>query len=451
MSARSTRIRRRLQGVAFLAVVVSLVSLSIAKYNGAFSDGVPVTLQVDRVGTQLQERSDVKVRGLIVGEVEQLSSSGDTATVQLQLDPEQIDLIPANVSARLLPKTLFGEKFVSLVIPEQPAEESLSAGDVIPEDRTRTAREIESALDGLLPLLQEVKPQDLAMTLGAVSQALEGRGAELGDTLALQQQYVSELNTALPELQEDITRIADFAETYSEAAPDLVEALEDLTTTSRTVVEQRQNLSILFDTVTNASTDLEGFLRANQENLIGLAASSRPTLESLARYAPEFPCFLDSLTGLIPLIDEALHAGTEAPGVYITLEVVNHRGKYVPGRDEPEYNDDRGPRCYPRPPAGVNYPQYPPDGPFRDGSSAPAAGGNSPEDLGLGDVDELTPSSTTAPQAVGAGMGLANSPQEVAMLTSLLAAVEGKDPADVPRWSTLLVGPLLRGAEVTLR
>ncbi|MDQ3154328.1 MAG: MCE family protein [Actinomycetota bacterium] len=415
MSSRGTAVRRRLQGVAFLMVVASLIILSIVKYNGAFDDGVPVTLRVDRVGTQLQERSDVKVRGLIVGEVEEVSSSGDVATVHLRIQPDMIDLIPADVSARLLPKTLFGERFVSLVIPERPAAESLAAGDVIGEDRTRTAREIEAALDGLLPLLQEVEPQDLATTLGAVSQALEGRGAKLGDTLALQQRFVSELNTALPELQEDITRLADLTETYSEAAPNLVEALDDLTTTSRTVVEQRQNLSTLFDTVTRASVDLDGFLRANQENLIGLSASSRPTLESLARYAPEFPCLLDNLTGLIPKLDEALRVGTDAPGFAITLEITNSRGAYEPG-EEPVYGEDRGPRCYPVAPPGVTVPQYPPDGPLQDGSFA-----------------------------------VPNSPQEVAVLTSLLATVDGTDPADVPRWSTLLVGPLLRGAEVTLR
>ena len=111
----SAVIRRRVQGVAFLAVVISLIGLSIAKYSGAFSDGVPVTLRVDHTGLQLDKHSDVKVRGLIVGEVTDLSSSGAAATVALRLKPEMVHLIPDNVSARLLPKTLFGEKYVALI------------------------------------------------------------------------------------------------------------------------------------------------------------------------------------------------------------------------------------------------------------------------------------------------------------------------------------------------
>ena len=54
---------------------------------------------------------------MIVGEVRSVSSDGRKATIDLALQPRTVGLIPANVSARLLPKTLFGEKFVDLVLP----------------------------------------------------------------------------------------------------------------------------------------------------------------------------------------------------------------------------------------------------------------------------------------------------------------------------------------------
>ncbi len=391
----STVIRRRLQGVAFLVVVISLIGLSIAKYSGAFSRGISVTLRTDHTGLQLDQHSDVKVRGLIVGEVADVSSSGGVATVHLTLNPEMVHLIPDNVSARLLPKTLFGEKYVSLVLPQRPSGRPLSAGDVIPRDRSQPARELESALDSLLPLLQDVAPQDLASTLGAISGALRGRGHQLGDTLVRGQQLVSGLNTALPPLQEDITRTADLADTYTRTAPDLLAALADLSTTTRTVFEQRDNLAGLFSSVTQVSDDLRGFLGDNRENLIALTADSRPTLESLARYAPEYSCLLHQIAGLVPQLDEVLGVGTSQPGVHIYLEVTNSRGKYLPGVDEPRYEEDRGPRCYPVR-DGTKFPQYP-GGPIQDGSTAPPPG------------------------------------------------------AADPSWASFLVGPLLRGTEVTVR
>jgi phospholipid/cholesterol/gamma-HCH transport system substrate-binding protein len=435
----TTVTRRRLQGVAFLMVVTCLVALSIAKYSGAFSSGVPVTLRVDHTGLQLDKHSNVKLRGLLVGEVTGLSSSGGAATVGLMLKPEMVPLIPDNVSARLLPKTLFGEKYVSLVLPERPSARPLSAGDVIPQDRSFAAIELDSALDHLLPLLTDVPPQELASTLGAISGALRGRGHQLGDTLVRTRQLVSGLNTALPQIQEDITRTADLADTYTRAAPDLLAALADLSVTTRTVAEQRQNLTQLWVSVTGASEDLRGFLQDNRENLIALTADSRPTLESLARYAPEYPCLLHAIAVLVPQLDRAFGVGTRQPGLHIYLEVTNNRGKYLPGVDEPRYQEDRGPRCYPVR-DGTKFPEYP-GGPIHDGSTSPPTGRGDPSP-GVGPA-------STPPQA--AGMGLPNSPAEQQFLAALLAPAGAAQAAGVPRWTSFLIGPLLRGTEVTLR
>lgn len=435
----SAVIRRRIQGIAFLVLVICLVALSIAKYQGAFADGVPVTVRVDHTGLQLDKHSDVKVRGLIVGEVTGLRSTGSDATVALRLEPEMVHLIPDNVSARLLPKTLFGEKYVALVLPPHPSGRPLSAGDVIPQDRSRAARELESALDSLLPVLQDVAPQDLASTLGAISGALSGRGHQLGDTLVRTQQLVSGLKPALPQLSEDITRLADLADTYTQAAPDLLAALADLSTTTRTVAEQRQNLAQLWTSVTGVSEDLRSFLRDNRDNLIALTADSRPTLESLARYAPEYPCLLGQIAGLVPQLDRAFGVGTSQPGLHIYLEVTNNRGKYLPRMDEPRYEEDRGPRCYPIR-DGTKFPEYP-GGPIHDGSTPPPIGRGDPSP-GVGPV-------ATPPQVVATG--LPNSPAEQQFLAVLLASAGGEQPAQVPAWSSFLLGPLLRGTEVTLR
>jgi phospholipid/cholesterol/gamma-HCH transport system substrate-binding protein len=44
-----------------------------------------------------------------------------------------------------------------------------------------------------------------------------------------------------------------------------------------------------------------------------------------------------------------------------------------------------------------------------------------------------------------------NSPAEQELISLLVAPAMGVMPAEVPTWSGLLVGPLLRGTEVTLR
>ena len=47
---------------------------------------------------------------------------------------------------------------------------------MIGQDRTENAIELQRVIDDTLPLLQAVEPQDLAFTLGAVADALRGRG-----------------------------------------------------------------------------------------------------------------------------------------------------------------------------------------------------------------------------------------------------------------------------------
>src|SRR3954468_2364609 len=123
-STRGRTVRRRLQGVAFLVVLAALLGLSVAFYNKAFTDVATVTLQTDTAGNQLQEASDVKVRGVLVGEVRAVHADLDGATITLGIDPKYLPQIPDNVTARLLPKTLFGERFVSLVPPPSPSAQA---------------------------------------------------------------------------------------------------------------------------------------------------------------------------------------------------------------------------------------------------------------------------------------------------------------------------------------
>jgi phospholipid/cholesterol/gamma-HCH transport system substrate-binding protein len=188
--------------------------------------------------------------------------------------------------------------------------------------------------------------------------------------------------------------------------------------------------------VTAASDDLRAFLDANGENIIALADSARPTLETLARYSPEFPCLLEQIAGLVDPISESFGKGTDRPGLRITLEIVPHQGKYIPNRDEPRYLDDRGPRCYPIviPSAGV-----PPDGWYKDGTEGNDNSTGPAPLLGVG-----------ALPVSHADMGVANSPEERQVVAELLAAQDGTAPDAVPAWSTMLVGPLYRGTEVTV-
>ena len=240
-------VKRRLSGVAFLAIVVGLVALTVALYNKAFTPVVTVTLQASKAGNQLSAPSDVKLNGLIVGEVRNITTTGDGAELELALDPDQVELIPADVEARLLPKTLFGEKYVALVAPPGSTADPIAEGDVITSDRSEVARETEETLNDLLPLLQALKPAQVSTTLNALSSALRGRGDQLGSNLELVDSYLKEFNPEIPTLGEDFRGIADFADNLEQTTPDLLELLDNLSAINRNLVDQEQELERLPD------------------------------------------------------------------------------------------------------------------------------------------------------------------------------------------------------------
>src|ERR1700759_5133736 len=108
------RMSRRLQGLALLTVVAALIALTILIYNKAlpWQSSDTVYLSAARIGDELTIPADVKLNGVLVGRVSNVSSNGRHATLTMQISPSEMQNIPSNVKARILPKTLFGDKFV---------------------------------------------------------------------------------------------------------------------------------------------------------------------------------------------------------------------------------------------------------------------------------------------------------------------------------------------------
>lgn len=428
-------------GAAFLVVIVAFLAFTVAVYEKVFTPAVHVTLKTDSVGNQLTPGSDVKVKGVVVGEVRSVRTDGGVASLDLALEPDLVDQVPDNVTARLLPKTLFGERYVALQVPAHPAA-PIQAGAVIGQDRSSSAIEISKVLDDLMPVLQAVQPQKLGGTLTALSQALDGRGKQLGQVLTEADSYLRQLAPSLPDLDADLDALAHVADTYTTVAPDFLHALSDLTTTSKTLVDQRSQLDTLYSVVTTTSVDLGSFLRVNEANIVGLAASAAPTLAVLAKYAPEYPCVLGQLADQLPNADYTFGKGTDHPQMgKFTLTITASRGAYQPGVDTPKYLDTRGPQCYQKAGSGNLFPQYPPGGPIKDGSTHPGA------DTTTGQA--ATGQTTTATHPASAST--AGSPAEQQLFNLLEAPQLGVMPQNTPGWSGLLIGPLLRGSEVTLK
>lgn len=435
----------KILGVAFIGVLCFLLWLTYAFYAKVFTETVNVELKTSHIGLQLNEHADVKLRGIIVGEVTGVSTDGDEATVNLALKPDQVAEISSAVSARILPKTLFGEKYVALVPPAGAEGRHIKAGDVIARDKTAVGIEIEKVLNDALPLLQAVDPADLNATLNTLATALEGRGAEIAGTLTQLDGYLKKLNPSVPKLMDALTKLTQVAQLYGDATPDLVRALRNLTITGNTVVEKQVQLQTFFVDVQKLSTSGNTFLKENEDRVIRLGEVSRPVLDLLERYSPEVPCFLKVMTDTAPILNDTFRDGR----LNINLELITNQPTPYEPNELPAYKDHRGPTC-----VGKNYshPGSKP-GPYTQENPAPYITG---DDGVIGDhnknqrfplnlqLNRAMPGFALDTQGVG-------TPAEQKVVDSVVAPEMGIPATDVPDLTTLLVGPLLRGGQVNLK
>jgi virulence factor Mce-like protein len=434
----TVKLRRRLLGVLLIAIVVGLVTLSIAIYNKAFSTYVDVTLEADHTGNQLLVDSDVKERGIIVGSVKSVSSKGDGAIVKLELNPGRVKQIPSNVKAQILPKTLFGEQYVSLIAPSDPAR-PIKAGDVIPQDRSKGALETQRVLGDLLPLLTAVSPADLNATLTAIATALTGRGDKLGETLVNIDKYLTTLNPHTRQLVDDFAKLGQVATEYNNLAPDILASLQNLQTSARTVLSRQQALHSLLVNGTDAANVLNGFLDDNEQRLIQVTGQTNKVYGLLDEYSPEFSCMFQGIAHLYDLTSDMVY--NHKVHLTITLSTSDFQTQpYKPGQ-QPRTITGYGPNCFGLP----NNPQ-PVDsrGHFQIPDKYRC----------LNDGAPLTPAgdspNCSATSSSGEGRAV-NSPQENAMVNSLIATQLDTTPNKVPGVATLLAGPLLRGQEVVVK
>ncbi len=338
-------------GVVFVTVLATLVGISIAIYQKVFTPVTMITVKADRAGLQLSKFGDVRVHGVLVGHVRSVDQDGKQASIRIALKPEAAKAIPENVDVRILPTTLFGQKYVDLVDPAVPARASLTDGTVIPASRVSTNVELQQILANLFPLLRSIRPADLSTTLTSIADALDGRGEQIGRTLDDLDEYLTALNPHLPTLQADLAELAKVAKTYQLAAPDLVRLLGNATTTARTVSTMEKQLGTFFRGLTTVAETGGRVLSENEEAIVAEGKLAVPLLGLLDTYSPEFPCLLKGTARFNTRLDEIFTGGV----VRQTMALDAKQRPPYSVKDKPVYGDiGRGPQCH-----GLPYPQVP--------------------------------------------------------------------------------------------
>ncbi|MDT5231754.1 MAG: phospholipid/cholesterol/gamma-HCH transport system substrate-binding protein [Mycobacterium sp.] len=328
-------------GVGLLVACALLLALIYAQFRGDFTPKTNLTMLAARAGLVMDQGSKVTYNGVSIGRVAGISEiehhGKPAAEFTLDVDPKYVDLIPVNVIAKVQATTVFGNKYVSLTSPKEPAPQRITSDNVI--DATSITTEFNTVFQTLVELSESVDPVKVNLTLSAAAQALTGLGDKFGQSIVNGNKILDHVNPQMPTIRHDIQQLAALGDVYSHAAPDLFDALNNAVTTARTLNRHQAELdAALLAAIGFANTGDDIFTRS-RPYLERLVADLLPTAHLLDTYSPEVLCTIRNFADLAPrvaVLESGNHyaaqlgvaiAGTENPYVYPdNLPRINGRG-----------------------------------------------------------------------------------------------------------------------------
>lgn len=292
MAARRKTPRIASEWFATMLVVAlsGAAALCVAAFNQSFTPSVPVTLTAERSGLVMEPYAKVKMRGVEVGRVAGVSGGSGRVGLRLEIDPKQIEHIPANVEARIDATSLFGTKFVELVYPRQPSPQRLSAGAVLRSQNV--AVEVNTVFQNLVDLIAQIEPAKLNAVLSALSEAVRGQGDRIGVATTDADELLLELNSRTDTMRETWRSLAGVSDTYAVAAQDLLDTLNAASTTSETVTSHAQQLDALLVGLAGFSNSGTKVLSPSKDELVNAVNLLEPTTNLLMKYNPGLTCLL---------------------------------------------------------------------------------------------------------------------------------------------------------------
>jgi phospholipid/cholesterol/gamma-HCH transport system substrate-binding protein len=275
---------------AFFVTVIAIVLICSGFFAGTFASYIAVTLASDRSGLMMESGARVTMRGVQVGRVGGIAGGSQPVKLKLEIFPDQVHYIPANVQAEIKATTAFGAKYVDLIYPDHPVPARLASGAVL---RSRNvATEVNTVFDNLVGLLHQIDVSKLNSVLTAVADGVRGQGERIGEATTDANQVLLAINPRMGTVAADWRSLKGFSDAYSAAAHDILATLDAASTTSTTVTNHAKDLDALLLNTSGFSNSAIGLLGPNRDNFVNGVNVLEPTTNLLLKYNPEYTCLL---------------------------------------------------------------------------------------------------------------------------------------------------------------
>jgi phospholipid/cholesterol/gamma-HCH transport system substrate-binding protein len=297
-------VSRRLRRVAALAAGMLLLggcgfrgAYSLTLPGGADVGDDPYTVEVEFLDVlDLVPQSGVRVADVPVGRVESIELDEDDWTAVVTLAVNGDVELPANAVAAIQQSSLLGEKYVELAPPgnEEP-EGRLGDDSRIPLDRTNRNVEVEELLGALSLVLNGGGLAQLQTINRELGDALEGREAEIKDTLDQLDTFIGGLDAQKEEINRALDRANELAATLSARTATIENALDAIGPGLDVINEQRDLLVSMLEGLARLGDVGTRIINESAANTVEDLKLLQPILTQLAAAGPDLAGSLELL------------------------------------------------------------------------------------------------------------------------------------------------------------
>lgn len=292
-----------------IALAVLAVFAAAALYAVRAATEVPGT-RIDavfgRAGQGLDAGSPVKIRGVTVGEVTNLSlDARGRAVVTMHVTAR----IPRSTVASVEPASVFGPKFVGL---EPGSGEStgpyLASGALITE--TRDPLDLSDTLGDAYRGLDAVDPREVTVIVHTLAKGLEGQGRDLRELIGDAGAVVDVAHRQRERARRFLRDAALLGTSLSDKGDELVSISSDVNVITPGLLERADKVRVLLEEIDSVSGQVTHGLAKHRQNLrAGVHSGERVA----ALIYAQLGLAGDGVRGLNTLVD-LLNELIEAPG-----------------------------------------------------------------------------------------------------------------------------------------
>ncbi|HJT04442.1 MAG TPA: MCE family protein [Pseudonocardiaceae bacterium] len=278
--------------IVVVALATGLVALTIANITLS-----PTTRYLARFTdvSGLLVGDDVRIAGVRVGSVDSIELV-DRRFAQVGLRVDAHEQLPMSVTASVLYRNLFGQRYLALARGPGPVGQNLPPGGLIPIEHTKPPLNLTVLFNGFKPLLAGLDPAQLNQLSWEIVQVLQGQGGTVDSLLA---------STS------SLTR--------------------DIADRDRVIGNLIANLNAVLDTVNTRDEQLSALILQLQRLVSGLAADREPIGQAIVS--------IDQLAGTTagllrdarpPLRDDIAGLGALSTNLAGSAQVIDRVLRFLP-------------------------------------------------------------------------------------------------------------------------